>query len=158
MNGEKISNSFYEKEFLLSKLQMNYYPESDIHINRKVKVTLGLRNYATKKELGDATGFNISNLAARKDFIALKAELDNIDIHKLVNAPSSLNNLKTKVDTLDVDKLRFVHIDLKKISDRVSKNVIERKKYNKLILIANKLEEKILDTSTLIHINQYKKD
>ena len=143
---------------MLSKLQMSYYPESDIHINRKVKVTLGLRNYATKKELGDATGCNTSNLAAKKDFIALKTEVDNIDIHKLVNAPSGLNNLKTKVDTFDVDKLRFVHIDLRKISDRVSKKVIEREKYNKLILIVNKLEEKILDTSTLIHINQYKKD
>ena len=51
----------------------------------------------------------------RKDVIALKAEVDKLDINKLVNVPTSLNNLKTKVDDLDVGKLKTVPIDLKKI-------------------------------------------
>ena len=34
----------------------------------------------------------------KKDFIALKAETDKLDIDKLVNVPTSLNDLKTKVD------------------------------------------------------------
>ena len=34
----------------------------------------------------------------------------------MISAPSSLNNLKTKVD-LDVGKLKTVPIDLKKLSD-----------------------------------------
>ena len=33
----------------------------------------------------------------------------------MVNVPSSLNNLKSKLDDLDVDKLKFSRIDLKKI-------------------------------------------
>ena len=33
------------------------------------------------------------------------------DIHKLVNVPTSLNNLKTKVDDLDVGELKAVPID-----------------------------------------------
>ena len=41
------------------------------------------------------------DLAAKKDFIALKTEIDKLDIAKLVNVPTSLNNLKTKVDDLD---------------------------------------------------------
>ena len=40
--------SFYEKELLLSTLQMSYYLEPDSHIRDKVKVVLVLSNYATK--------------------------------------------------------------------------------------------------------------
>ena len=37
INGEKIIWSFYEKELLLSKLWMSYYPEPDSHIREKSK-------------------------------------------------------------------------------------------------------------------------
>ena len=123
---------------------MSYYPESGSHFNSKVKVILGLRNQATKKELEDAAGVDTSKLTAKKDFITLKAEVEKIDIHKLVNAPIGLNNLKTKLDNFDVDKLKFVPIDLKKISDRVSKKVAKNTKYNELILVVNNLENKFL--------------
>ena len=63
---------------------MSYYPEPDSHIRDKVKVVLDLPNYATKKELDHATGVDRSDLAAKKDFIALKAEADKIDINKLM--------------------------------------------------------------------------
>ena len=53
---EKIARNFYEKELLLSKLQMSYYPGPDNHIRDKVKILLDLSNYATKKELGHAAG------------------------------------------------------------------------------------------------------
>ena len=42
----------------------------------------------------------------------LKAEVGKLDINKLV--PATLNNLKTKVDDLDVGKLQTVPVDLKK--------------------------------------------
>ena len=41
-----------------------------------------------------------------KYFLVLKAEVDKIDIIKLVNVLISLNKLETKVDILDVDKLK----------------------------------------------------
>ena len=63
---------------------MSYYPEPDSHIRDKVKVVLELPNYATKKKLDHATGVDRSDLAAKKDFIALKAEADKIDINKLM--------------------------------------------------------------------------
>ena len=47
--GDKIIQSFYERELLLSKLWMSYYPEPDNHIRDKVKVVLDLSSYATKK-------------------------------------------------------------------------------------------------------------
>ena len=55
-----------------------------------------MSNYATKKELYHATGVNTSELYARNDFIALNTEVDKLDINELVNAPISLNSLKTK--------------------------------------------------------------
>ena len=35
----------------------------------------------------------------------LKSNVDKLDINKLKNVPSDLNNLKSKVDELDADKL-----------------------------------------------------
>ena len=55
---------------------MSYYPKSDSHITDKVKVVLDLSSYANKKELDHATGVDASDLAAKKDFIALKTKVD----------------------------------------------------------------------------------
>ena len=55
------------------------------------------------------------SFTAKKDFIALKAKVEKLDIHKLVNVPTCLNNSKTRVDDLDVGKLKTVQVALKKI-------------------------------------------
>ena len=89
---------------------MSYYPEPDSHITGKVKVLLDLSNYATKKELEHATGIDTSDLTAKKYLVALKAYVDKLDINK-TNVPTSLNNLKIKVDDLDVGKLKTVPVD-----------------------------------------------
>ena len=69
---------------------MSYYAETDSHIRDKVKLVLDFSNYATKKELDHVKGADTSSLAAKKDFIALKAEVDKLDITKLVNVTTSL--------------------------------------------------------------------
>ena len=89
------------------------YPEPGSHIRDKVNVVLDFSNYATKKELGHASGVDTSDLAGKKDFIALKSEVVKLGINKLVNVATSLNNLKTKVNDLDVGKLKTVLVDLK---------------------------------------------
>ena len=61
------------------------------------------------KELEHATGINISDLDAKKYYIALNAEVDKLDINKLTNVPNSSNNLK--VDDLDVGKLKTAPVD-----------------------------------------------
>ena len=62
----------------------------------------------------------------------MKAEVDKLDINKLVNVPTSLNNLKTKVDDLDVGKLKTVHEDLKNLSDVVDNEVDKKTKFKAL--------------------------
>ena len=60
----------------------------------------------------------------------MKAEADTLDISKLVNVPTSLNNLKMKVDDLDVGKLKTVPLDLKKLGDVVANEVVKNTKSN----------------------------
>ena len=59
----------------------------------------------------------------------MKAEVRKLGINELVNAPTSLNNLKIKVD---VGKLKAVSVDLKKSSDVVDNEVIKNTKFNTL--------------------------
>ena len=112
---------------------MSSYPEPENYIRDKVKVELDLSNYATKKELDHDTGVVTSDLASRKNSISLKAEADKLDINKLVNVPTSLNNFFKKVDDLDVGKLNTFSVDLNKLSDVVGNDAttfIRRNKYN----------------------------
>ena len=74
-----------------------------------------MSNYDTKEELDHATGVDSSDLAVKKDFVALKAKVDKLNIDKLTNVPTSLYNLKAKVDGLDIDKLKNPPVDLKKL-------------------------------------------
>ena len=109
-----------------------------------VSVVLDLSNYATKQELNDATGVDTFNLAAKRDFVALKTEVNKLDINKLVNVPTGLNNLETKIDDLDVDKLKTVLVNLKKLSDVVSKEIVKKTAYSKLNTKVITLRKKFL--------------
>ena len=68
----------------------------------------------------------------------MKAKFDKLDINKLVNVPTSLNNLKTKADYLDIGKLKAALVDLKKLSDVVDNKVLKNTKFNTLKTKGNK--------------------
>ena len=74
----------------------------------------------------------------------MKPEVDKLKINKLVNVLTSFNKLKTKVDDLDVVKLKTLSIDLKNLSDLLDKKVVKNV-YNKLNTKVNNLENKIPD-------------
>ena len=103
-------------------------------------------------------GINTSDLAAKKYFIAIKAEFDNLGINKLTHILTSLNNLKTKIDDLYVGKSKTVPAGLKKLSGTVDNEVVKNAKLNTLKTKVNNLLKKIPDAATLIHINQYNKN
>ena len=56
-------------------------------------------------------------LTAKKHFIALKVEVDKLNINKLINVPTGLNNLKTKVYELDTEELETVPVDSEKLGE-----------------------------------------
>ena len=59
-------------------------------------------------------------------------KVDKLDINKLVNVPISLNNVKTKVNDINVAKPNTVPIDLKKINDVVDNEAVKNTKFIKL--------------------------
>ena len=71
----------------------------------------------------------------------MKAEVDKLDIKKLINVRTSLSNIKTKVDDLEVGKLKTVHVDLKKLSDVVDNELIKNTKFNTIKAKVNNLEK-----------------
>ena len=73
--------------------------------------------------------------------------MEKLDIKRLTNVPTSLNNLETKVDELDAD-----------LVDLVDNEVVKNTKFNTLKTKVNSLDKKISDATTLIHINQYSTD
>ena len=83
----------------------------------------------------------------------MKAEVDKLDINKSVNVPTSLNNLETKVDDLDVGELKSISVELKNLSDVEVNEVVKNTKFDKLKTKVNNLEKKIPDATTIIHIN-----
>ena len=115
------------------------------------------------------------DLNVKVDFsnYAAKADIKNIS-H--VDTPSlalktNLANLKTKVDKLDIDKLKPVPTDLSKLSNVVKNDVVKKADYNKLVTkvgnidtsgfvlktkyhtYKSELENKIPDTSGLVGYN-----
>ena len=83
----------------------------------------------------------------------MKAEFDKLYIKKLTNVSTSVNNLKTEVDKLDVGKLKIFPVDLEKINDVADNEVDENTKFNALRRKVNNLEKKIPDATTLTHTN-----
>ena len=73
----------------------------------------------------------------------MRAEFDKPD-NKFDSVPTSLNNLKTKVDDLDIDELKTVPVELKKLSDVVKNEVVKNTKCNTLKTKVNKLDRKFL--------------
>ena len=50
----------------------------------------------------------------------------------MINVPTSLNDLKTKVDHFNVGKLKSVLVELKKLIDVVDNEAVKNTKFNKL--------------------------
>ena len=78
------------------------------------------------------------------------------------DVPTNLNNLKSKVDKLDVDKLVPVPVDLRKLNHVVKNDIVKKDVYNAKI---KNIESKIPDitnlaTNTTLNakINEIKKD
>ena len=94
----------------------------------------------------------------------MKAEVEKLEMNKLVNVPSSWKNFKIKVDDLDVDKLKTVLVEFTKSSDVVGNQAFKNAKLNTLKTKVNNSKKKkkrnlqIPDVVTSIHINQYHPD
>ena len=76
-----------------------YFPKPYERFGGDINVRVDLSNYATKDDIKNITHVDTSNFALK----------------------TNLANLKSKVDKLDVDKLKPLPTDLSKLSDVVKK-------------------------------------
>ena len=90
-----------------------------------------MSNYATNKNYNILQAL-IHLIQLLKNFITFQAEVDKLNIAKLMNVPTSSNNLKTKVDDLYVGKLKPVPIDSRKLIDVVDNQVVKNAKFKTL--------------------------
>ena len=111
-----------------------YFPELKSS-GGKVNFQLDLSNYATKSDLKNATSGDTSfakkfhtKFPKKVDLANLKSNVDTLDIDQMKNVPSGLNSLKSKVDNLDIDKLIPAPVTLSKPSDVVKNNVVKKDK------------------------------
>ena len=121
-----------------------YFPKPYEPFWQDISIKVGLSNYAT--DLKNATGIGTSKQAAKSDLVSLKADVDKLDIDKLIHVP----------------------VDLNKLSDVVLNDVVKKSVYDKLVAKVNNidttgfalktkydtdkldLEKKISDTSLLV--------
>ena len=99
---------------------IEYFPKPK-SLGANVKVELDLSNYATKADLRNARGADMSNFTKKVDLASLKSEVHKLDVDKSEKVPTGFNSLKSKVNKLDVDKLVPVPVDLSKLSHVVKK-------------------------------------
>ena len=83
------------------------FPKPFRSFGGNINVKVDLSNYATKIDLKNVTHVNTSNSALKTNLASLKAE----------------------VDKLDIDKLLPVPVDLRKLSDVVKNDVIKKTVY-----------------------------
>ena len=80
-----------------------YFPKPYEPFRVDINVSVDLSNYATKADIKNITHVDTSSFAFK----------------------TSLTNLKTKVDKLDVDRLVLVPVDLSKLSNVVKTEVVK---------------------------------
>ena len=72
---------------------MSEYFKEPISSGGRVKVELGLSNYATKVDLKNASGLDTSKFSRKVDLANSKSDLDKLYIDKLLSVPVDLSKL-----------------------------------------------------------------
>ena len=108
-----------------------YFPKPFRSFGGNVNVKVDLSNYATKTDLKNIIHIDTSSFALK----------------------TNLASLKTEVDKLDIDKLAPVLVDLSKLSDAVTNDVVKKTVYNKLAAKVNNI-----DTSNFALKTNYQTD
>ena len=86
-----------------------YFPKPYEPFGGDINVKVDLSNYTAKTDLKNATGVDISKLAAKSDLASLKAEIDKLDIDKLLRVTVDLSKLSDVVKMMLLKKLCMIN-------------------------------------------------
>ena len=81
-----------------------YVPKPFQTFGGDIRVKVDLSNYATKTDLKKATVIDTSQLATKSDLVSLTAEVDKLDIDKLVPLSVDLSKLSDVVKMMLLKK------------------------------------------------------
>ena len=74
-----------------------YFPKLYKPFGRNINVKVDLSNYATKSDIKNISHVNTSSFSLKRNLANLKAEVDKLDINKLVPVPVDLTKLSDVV-------------------------------------------------------------
>ena len=111
-------------------------------------IDIDLFNYARKTDLKSATEIDATKLTAKWDLVSLKAEVDKLDIEKLVPVSVDLSWLSYVVKNDVVNKTDYDKLDAKVNNIDTSRFVL-KSKYDK---DKSELEKKILILADVLKI------
>ena len=74
-----------------------YFPKLYKPFGRNINVKVDLSNYATKSDIKNISHVDTSSFALKTNLANLKAEVDKLDIDKLVPVPVDLTKLSDVV-------------------------------------------------------------
>ena len=110
-----------------------YFPKPYEPFGRDINVKVDLSNYATKADIKNITHVDTSRFALKTNLASIKTKVDKLDIDKLKILPNNFN-LKNEVDKLDIDKLVPVPLDLSKLTNENKipsvSNLVKKTDYN----------------------------
>ena len=118
-----------------------YYPPYKSS-SSNIKVELDLTNYATKTDLENITHTDVNSFASKTNLVALKTEVDKIDVDKLKTVPGDLAKLSNVVKNGVVKKTDFsADIYVTRTKSGTDTNVLDE--------TIDKVDKKIPDVSNL---------
>ena len=86
-----------------------YFPKSfNSHFGDSIKVKIDLSNYATKTGIKNISCVDTSSFALKTNLSSLKAEVDKLDIDKLIPIPNYLSKLSNVVKNDVVKKKLYI--------------------------------------------------
>ena len=130
---------------------MSYYPP-DKSSSNNIKVELDLTNYATKNDLKNITHVDVSSFASKTNLVALKSEVDKIDVDKFKTAPVDIAKLTNAIE-YDLVKKTVYNTKVTSIETQIAgltKNTIDN--------LADITKLKAIDTNSFVTKTKFSAD
>ena len=93
------------------------------------------------------------NLLKKVGLASLRTSVDELYIDKLKTVPDDLNNQDSKLNKIDIDKIKPFPVNLKNLSDFWLMILLEKDVFDKLFTKINAISTSILDKKTDYNAN-----
>ena len=123
-----------------------YFPKPYEPFGGDISVKVDLSNYATKADIKNISHVDTSNFALNTNLASLKADVDKLDIDKLVPVPVDLRKLIGVVKNDVVKKTKYDKL-VSKVDNIDTSGIVLETNYN---IDKTKLENKIPDVTDFV--------